>query len=203
MGQINLGVSNVARNIKQPSIAVSSVARNVTNGYMGVGGVAREIYKKELVIFENGAFQNGFSIYSGSYGTGTNTSKISGETWYTPYNSSADGIACIAFPSGFSGAGYSKCCFDLYFGTVSNEGKVDHPDDTDYAWYAITVNMTGATGGYSYDILDDYYDDRLIIECPLKPSDKFNDKFYYYTRGLRNSTYAMTPATYVYRMWLE
>ena len=44
MGQIDLGVSNVARNVSQPSIGVSGVVRSISNGYVGISGVARQFF---------------------------------------------------------------------------------------------------------------------------------------------------------------
>ena len=40
-----IGVSNVARKVKQPYIGVSNVARKVKNGYIGVSNVARQFYQ--------------------------------------------------------------------------------------------------------------------------------------------------------------
>ena len=39
-----IGVSGVARKVKQPYIGVSGVARKVKNGYIGVSGVARQFF---------------------------------------------------------------------------------------------------------------------------------------------------------------
>ena len=45
MGQsIQIGVSGVSREVKQPSIGVGGVLRNIENGFIGVGGVARQFY---------------------------------------------------------------------------------------------------------------------------------------------------------------
>lgn len=44
---IYVGVSGVARKVKQPFIGVSNVARKVKSGYIGVGGVARQFFTCE------------------------------------------------------------------------------------------------------------------------------------------------------------
>jgi len=40
-----IGVSNVARKIKQPFVGVGGVARKIKNAYIGVGGVARQFFQ--------------------------------------------------------------------------------------------------------------------------------------------------------------
>ena len=44
MGNINIGVNNVARKIKNAYIGVNGIARQIQKAYIGVNGIAREIY---------------------------------------------------------------------------------------------------------------------------------------------------------------
>lgn len=43
-----IGVSGVARNVKQPYVGVSGVARKVKNGYVGINAVARQFFQSSI-----------------------------------------------------------------------------------------------------------------------------------------------------------
>ena len=198
------GIGGVARQVANMYEGIGGVARQIVKGWEGIGGVAREFYNSSITIFENGAFQNGFSIFTGSLGVGKSTAYIGGTKLCIPYNSSADGICNLNVPSGFNASDYSYCCFDLYFSTVSYCGGVNggpFEDNTDYAWYYMGVQLPGAGGGYEYDILDDNATNRLTIRVPL--SAKTQTYAWFYPRSMRNKTYAATPTTYIYKIWME
>lgn len=202
------GIDGVARQISNIYEGIGNVARQVSKGWLGVGGVAREFFSSSIVIFDNGAFQNGFGLYSDKknygYGYGDTTGYISGSTLYIPYNSSADGIVNLTIPSDFDPSSYSYMCFDLYFGYTSYCGGVNggpYEDNTDYAWYAMIVWFNGYYGIYEYDILDDNAQNRLTIKVPISSSTMKYPLFY--PRCMRNKTYAATPTTYIYKIWME
>lgn len=66
--KIYVGVSGVARNVKQPYVGVSNVARKVKAGYIGVGGVARQFYQSDTPI---GNLAVGTSVYMNVNGVRT------------------------------------------------------------------------------------------------------------------------------------
>ena len=44
---INIGIDNVARNVKSAYVGVDNVARKIKKAYVGVNGVARLIYNED------------------------------------------------------------------------------------------------------------------------------------------------------------
>ena len=107
-----IGVSGVARKIKEQWLGVSGVARRVVNGYIGIGGVARKFFSAPYWTFETG---------SGSVTTATELSaeKTDGELVMH--------VACRNSSSTNNG-GYAQCslrCDDLPAGETLTIGWDD------------------------------------------------------------------------------
>ena len=153
--------------------------------------------KTTCTIF-NGSFQNGFSIFSGTNNWGNNTSYISGSTIYTPYNSSADGNLNLGAPSSFNASKWSYLCCDVSF-----EYRGYGSGST--CWYGLSFLSQYSVGGsIQIDVDKTQYTARRTMKAPISSSTAVTMcAMQIYTRCMRNSTYAATPSTYFYKIWME
>lgn len=83
-----IGVSSVARKVKQPYIGVSGVARKVKNGYIGVSGVARQFFAGGTPMSELAV---GSSVYMNVNGTQTEFLIVHQGLPSSAYDSSCNG----------------------------------------------------------------------------------------------------------------
>ena len=211
--QINVSVGGVVKKVKEVPLGVGGVVKKAKKGVCGVGGVVKTFFQNQMVIFSDGAFQNGFAFKADSENWGKNTAFISGDKIYIPYDSSADGLICITWPSGLDATDYSKICFDLYFGYMAYCGRYEHDDDTDYAGYLMNVrihqNYMRHVFDGGIDLLDDNYNERVTIEAQFNSivdessNYKTPNSITVSPRCMRNDTYAATPSAYIYKIWLE
>ena len=192
--QINVSVGGVVKKVKEVPLGIGGVVKKAKSGKCGVGGVVKTFYEGELTVFDstNGGWQNGFSF-------GNGTAKVTTSTLlYMPYDTYANGYVDINVPSGFSAGNYSTLYVDMYFNTVSYCNK---DDNTDYAWYSALAYFNNYRAKCEINILDDYAYDRRTLELPIEQSSSSDDVINFYTRSMRDTEYAATPATYIYKMW--
>lgn len=83
-----VGVSGVARKVKQPYIGVNAVARKVKNGYIGVNAVARKFFSGEVPL---GELNTGTSVYMNVNGVSTEFIVIHQGLPSSLYDSSCNG----------------------------------------------------------------------------------------------------------------
>lgn len=84
-----VGVSGVARNVKQPYVGVNAVARKVKNGYVGVNGVARQFFSGSSTLAD---LSVGSSVYTTVGGKRTEFLIVHKGLPSTAYDSSCNGI---------------------------------------------------------------------------------------------------------------
>lgn len=203
---IHGAVGGVVKEITKVPVTVGGVVKEAASGVCGVGGVVRTFYQNKLVVFADGAFQNGFSL------SNSGTGRISDGKLWDPYDSDADGIIMMIKPDSFNPSHYSKLCLDMYFDTVSYCGGPSDSDghDTDFAYYFIRSSF-GVFSSVEYyarkeiSVGKESAKDRRVLEIPIiKEASTHSDYlFQIFTRCNRNKTYAATPSTYYYKIWFE
>ena len=102
-----IGVSGVARKVKNQMVGVSGVARKVKTGYVGVSGVARKHYNNSVTLTVTG------TMAQGAYGVEIDGTYYGAGTYKVAYGST---LVCHMFSSGVNSQVYVNdvWCYQSY-----------------------------------------------------------------------------------------
>jgi len=191
-----MGVSSVARKIKQPNIGVSGLDRIVSNGYIGVSGISREFYTSNKNALACCYPSGGTSIVYYSLDGGASWSSVSNGPIDIAYNGCFYGVrttntGSLYFMTSETGAEWNSVCIttSANFYSYTRLGCVKYGDEVFIAYHNSDGRGTiyySSNGGSTFtlvsDTLTEMVSTTLAYDGTTLVSGYYTYQYYYYSK---------------------